>query len=285
VLLVEEVRDWIRDEIQRRVIGDNANAKAASIREATGPRWFEVDSPIWVVHGDTSMFVGGLRALLLQSLHPLAMAGVAQHSDYRDDPWGRLQRTADFLANTTFGTVEQAEKSIAIVHRVHERVVGVASDGRRYSANDPILLSWVHCVEVDSFMRAHQRHGEQPLDAAGYDEYVAQTAVIAERLGVIEPPRSVEELRFELREFRPELRSTPEARDAARYLLWQPPLPAAAKAPYAVLAAAATALLPAWARFPLRLPLLPVTERLVVRQAGTALTQVIRWATTRPSPA
>ncbi len=283
--MVEGVREWLGDQIRQRVVGDDSGGKAADLLDAIGPRWFDEGSAIRAVHSDSAMFIGGLRALLLQSLHPLAMAGVAQHSDYRNDPWGRLQRTADFLAATTFGTIEQAERSIAVVHRVHQRVVGVASDGRAYSANDPHLLSWVHCVEVDSFMRAHRRHSDVPLDRAGYDEYVSQAALVAEKLGVIDPPRSVEALRGELRAFRPELRSTPEARDAARYLLWQPPLPTAARAPYAVLAAAATALLPSWSRIPLRVPLLPLTERLVVRQAGTAITQVIRWATTQPSPA
>jgi uncharacterized protein (DUF2236 family) len=103
---LDPARDWLAEQIRGRVIGDAPDEKAAAIMTAPGPRWFPADSPVRLVHGDASMFVGGLRALLLQSLHPLAMAGVAQHSDYRHDPWGRLQRTADFLASTTFGTVE-----------------------------------------------------------------------------------------------------------------------------------------------------------------------------------
>ena len=280
VMVLDPVRSWLGDQIRSRVIGDDPQAKAANLFDAPGPRWFDEDSPIRIVHADASMFVGGLRALLFQSLHPLAMAGVAQHSDYRRDPWGRLQRTADYLAATTFGTIEQAEQAIAIVHRVHQRVTGTASNGQPYSANDPHLLRWVHLAEIDSFMIAHQRHGAVRLSAAQYDQYVAQASVVAEKLGAVGSPQSVAELKAQLAAFRPELRGTSEARAAARYLLTQPPLPLAARAPYGVLAASAVALLPSWARLPLRLPYLPVTERVLVRQAGSAITDVIRWATT-----
>ncbi|MEZ5248702.1 MAG: oxygenase MpaB family protein [Ilumatobacteraceae bacterium] len=147
---------------------------------------------------------------------------MAQHSDYRHDPWGRLQRTADFLAATTFGPIPVAERSIAVVKKVHERVVGVADDGRRYAANDPHLLRWVHVCEVDSFLAAHQRYGSDPLSPAEADAYVADTARVARALGVNEPPTTVRDLRAELREYRPELRGTTEARDAARFLLLEP---------------------------------------------------------------
>ncbi|MFM7685320.1 MAG: oxygenase MpaB family protein, partial [Actinomycetota bacterium] len=143
-LPLEPVRVWIAERIRERVVGDDADGKAAAIFDAPGPRWFDEERIIRRVHADASMFVGGLRALLLQSMHPLAMAGVAQHSDYRTDPWGRLQRTADFLAATTFGTAELAETAVGRVRMVHQRVRGRAADGRPYSANDPHLLRWVH---------------------------------------------------------------------------------------------------------------------------------------------
>jgi uncharacterized protein (DUF2236 family) len=231
------------------------------------------------------MFIGGLRALLLQSLHPLAMAGVAQHSDYRHDPWGRLQRTAEFLAATTFGPIPVAEQAVAVVHRVHERVVGTASDGRPYAANDPHLLRWVHIAEIDSFLAAYQRYGRRPLTPAEADRYVHDVGLVARKLGVNDPPRSVRDLRGELRDFRPELASTREARDAARFLLLEPPLPLAARGPYLLLAGAAVALLPTWARWPLRLPLLPVSEAVVLRPAGQAVTQLIRWSLATTGPA
>lgn len=224
------------------------------------------------------MFIGGMRALLLQSLHPLAMAGVAAHSDYRHDPWGRLQRTADFVAATTFGTHETARAAVARVKAVHTRVRGVASDGRPYSANDPHLLSWVHVAEVDSFLAAHDAYGAAPLDPAERDAYVAGMAGVARELGVVDPPRTAEELRRQIAAFRPELAGTRESRDAARYLLLTPPLSLPARIPYGLIAAAAVATLPVWSRPMLRLPWLPLTERFVVRRAGQALSGTIRWA-------
>src|SRR3954465_9027560 len=116
------------------------------------------------------MFIGGLRALLLQSLHPLAMAGVAGHSGYRGDPWGRLQRTSYFLAVTTFGLASDAEATVARVKGIPRRVHGVAPDGRPYAASDPHLLKWVHVAEVDSFLRTHQRYGAAPLSPADADD-------------------------------------------------------------------------------------------------------------------
>ena len=276
-MVFEESRSWLGRQIRDRVVGEDAEGKGVAIFDAPGPRLVPLDSPMRVVHADAAMFVGGLRALLLQSLHPAAMAGVAQHSDYRQAPWHRLQRTAEFLAATTFGPVDVAERSIATVRRIHERVVGMTPDGRPYAASDPHLLGWVHVAEVDSFLAAHQRYGSTTLGRAGADAYVRDMAIVADRLGVIDPPASVAELRVTLRAYRPELRGTPAARQAARFLLVQPPLPLAARAPYAMLAAAAVALLPLWARWPLRVPFLPISERLVAQPAGSVAVNVIRW--------
>jgi uncharacterized protein (DUF2236 family) len=275
---IEPARQWLAGQIRTRVVGSEPGAKAAAIMSAPGPRWFSADRSICVVHRDASMFVGGLRALLLQSLHPLAMAGVAQHSDYRTDTWGRLQRTADFLAATTFGPIPVAEQAIARVRAVHTRVHGTAPDGREYSANDPHLLRWVHVCEIDSFLAAHRRYGATSLTPEQADEYVHDTGVVAGKLGVDDPPTTVDELRTALREYRGELAGTREAREAARFLLLEPPLPLAARAPYALIAGAAVALLPVWTRWPLRLPLLPVSEALLVRPAGRAITELIRWS-------
>jgi uncharacterized protein (DUF2236 family) len=281
--MATDLRAWLGEQVRSRVVGPDAPTRHAELFEADEPGWFDDDAPIRRVHADASMFIGGMRALLLQSMHPLAMAGVAQHSDYRHDPWGRLQRTADFLAATTFGPAAQAQRAVDRVHRVHRRVVGEASDGRSYSANDPHLLEWVHIVELDSFLVAHDRYGEQPLVGVDRDRYVADVAVVARALGVVDPPETEAELRERFAAYRPELRGTREARDAARYLLLQPPLPLAARAPYAVISAAAVALMPTWTRFPLRLPWLPVSERFAVGPAGDAVTRALRWATT-PSP-
>jgi uncharacterized protein (DUF2236 family) len=272
------------DTLQRRIgaalFARVAGPEGPANRErfaVPGPRWFADGRPIRRVHGDAAMFVGGLRALLLQSLHPLAMIAVAQHSDYRNDPWGRLQRTSTFLAATTFGTADDAQRAVDRVRRVHEHVTGTAPDGRPYRAGDPHLLRWVHVAETDSFLRCHQRYGARPLDEAGCDGYVADTARIATALGVLDPPRTRAELAAALRAYRPELRATPEARDAARFLVRNPPLPLVARGPYALLSAAAIGELPGWARRELRLPGIPVADAVLVPPAGHAIVGAVRW--------
>jgi len=262
------------------VAGPDGPANRSRIHDTPGPRWFPEDRPIRRVHADASMFVGGLRALLLQSLHPLAMAGVAEHSDYRGDPWGRLQRTSTFLAVTTFGPAAEAQRAVDRVRGIHRRVSGVAPDGRPYAAGDPHLLEWVHIAEVDSFLLAHQLYGAQPLDQSGRDGYVADTARVAAALGVVDPPRTERELAERIAAFRPELTSTQSAREAARYLLLTPPLPLVARAPYGLLAATSVAMLPAWARMPLRLPYFPPVEATLIRASGRVVVGGIRWALT-----
>ena len=280
--LVGGVRRELGNRLFARVAGPEGPARRARIHGTPGERWFADDSPVRRVHGDASMFVGGIRALLLQSLHPLAMAGVMDHSGFEGDPWGRLQRTSYFLAVTTFGTAADAERMTDAVRRVHASVVGTAPDGRAYAASDPRLLRWVHVAEIDSFLTAHQRYGARPLDQAGRDRYVDEVARVAEELGADGVPHSEAELRAELERFRPELEGTPAARATARFLLLRPPLPLPARAPYSVLSATAVSMLPRWARRQLLLPYLPLTEAVLVRAAGTLATRTIRWAMQPP---
>lgn len=282
---VELVREQLGQLLFERVAGPEGPSRRDRIATAEGPRWFAEDRPIRRVHGDASMFVGGLRALLLQSLHPLAMAGVAGHSGYRGDPWGRLQRTSHFLAVTTFGSSDDAEAMVTRIRDIHSRITGTAPDGRPYAASDPHLLRWVHLAEIDSFLRAHQRYGAEPLDADGRDGYVFDTARVARALGVIDPPVTEAELADQLQSYRAELAGTTEARTAARFMLLNPPIPYVARPAYSVLGAAAVGLLPVWARLPLRLPYLPLTEAVAVRAAGQVLTRTIRWAMAPPQEA
>ncbi len=272
------VRDRLGAAIFARVAGEEGPSNRERIHGTPGPRWFASDSEIARVHGDAAMFVGGVRALMLQALHPLAMQAVADHSGFRGDMFGRLARTSTYLAFTTFGTVDQAEMAVAQVRAIHERVTGTMPDGTPYAASDPHLLAWIHVAQVDSFLRAHQAFGDQPLDAAGRDAYVAQAGEVAARLGVVHPPTTEAELAATLAAFRPELGGTDVARDAIRFLVWSPPLPLPARAPYLGLWLAAVALMPRWARHELGLPDLPVADRLVGRPLGSGLTRGIRWA-------
>ena len=280
--LHDRVRRSVAVALRDRVAGEDNAAKAAVIWGKPGERWFVESDPIWRVHADASMFIAGIRALLLQSLHPLAMAGVAGHSGYKGDPWGRLQRTSTFLATTTFGTIEDAEALIAKVRGIHEGVRGKAPDGRSYAASDPHLLKWVHVAEADSFLRTHQRYAGTPLTPAEADTYVAQSCVVATRLGVIDPPTTVAGLNAAIDSYRTELQGTEAARDAARFLLLRPPLPWSARPGYSAMAGAAVSLLPRWARQPLRLPYLPLAERAIAIPVGGAATSVIRWALKHP---
>jgi uncharacterized protein (DUF2236 family) len=264
--------------------GPNASANAREILERPGPRWFDEDRPIRRVHSDTSMFIGGLRALLLQSLHPLAMAAIADYSGYRADPWGRLHRTGHFIGATTFGTVADAERAVTTVRKVHGRITGIAPDGRPYAANDPHLLGWVHVAEVDSFLRAYQRYGTSKLTSKASDDYVTDMAKIADALGVMDPPKSTAALRATIEGYRAELKGTTAAREAARFLLFTPPIPLAARPAYSILAGAAVADLPLSLRRELRLPWLPLADALYVRPAGGALTATLRWILSADDP-
>jgi uncharacterized protein (DUF2236 family) len=281
----DRIRGRIGAAIIERIAGPQDPSRRRPGEPSGGERWFAEERPIRQVHSDSAMFVGAIRALLLQSLHPLAMAAVAEHSDYRGDPWGRLQRTSHFVGVTTFGRAGDVQQAITRVRAIHQRVTGIAPDGRPYAASDPHLLTWVHIAEADSFLRAHTRFGVHPLDQAGRDGYVADMARIGAELGVPDPPRTEAELAERIRAYRPELAATAEAREAARFLLLRPPLPVIARAPYGVLAAAAVSLLPGWARRPLYLPRLPVTETVLVRPAGYAMVHAIHWAITAPGPA
>ena len=279
---IERIRENIATELRARVVGPNASQRTQEIMDAPGERWFAEDRPIRLVHGDASMFIGGLRALLLQSLHPLAMAGVANYSDYRKDPWGRLQRTADFLAATSFGPANEAQRIVERVKAVHLKVNGVASDGRTYSATDPHLLKWVHIAEIDSFLYTYQKFSKAPLDQAGRDGYVKDAAYVARAVGVIDPPESEAEMRAMIDSYRPELKSTRESRDATKYLLFKPPLPGAAKIAYWLLMVATVSTLPAWTRIPLRVGYLPIIEQVSLRPLGYLMTSAIRWITSTP---
>jgi uncharacterized protein (DUF2236 family) len=228
---------------------------------------FGPDSVTWRVHADPSMALAGLRALLLQAVHPLAMAGVAQHSDFRRDPWGRLFRTAEYVGVTTYGTTEQAHRAGARVRGIHRRLAGIEPEtGTAYRVDDPALLRWVHCCEAESFLSTAVRCGLR-LSAADRDRYYAEQTVGATLVG-LDPatvPGSTREMADYFRAMRPELRVTAEARRAATFVLW-PPMPALvqlgtpARPAWVALATAAATMLPRWARRLYRLPGIPTTD-------------------------
>jgi len=241
------------------------------------------------VHSDLpSMLIGGMAALLLQMLHPLAMAGVAGHSNYRKDPLGRLERTAGFLGTTTFCSRAEAEAAIARVRRVHRSVVGTAPDGRPYSAGDPDLVTWVHACEVRCFLSASQAYGPRTLSPEEQDRYLEEMARVGLALGAVDVPRSVDALDAYFDSVRPELRLTKEARTARNFVLkgvgrWPHEVTT-----YGLLVAGAQGVLPAWARRQLHLVSVPAGDRLAVRPTVQVLSRALRWIASppaRPRPA
>ena len=264
----------------RTVLSGSATRKFAPTPGA--PTLLPVGGAAWLVHAEASMMVGGIRALLLQSLHPVAMQGVGEHSDFRADPLGRLRRTVFFLGTTTYCSLPEAEAAIEAVRRVHLSVSGVTPQGRHYRADDADLLAWVHATEVDSFLEAFLRYGRRPRRRDGFltpnlpDRYVAEVATVAERLGVGEPPRSRAELAAVIDGFRPVVAATELSRDAV-YFLRAFPLPPVARLAYAVLFWAAFDSLPPWAQNLHDLRCGPV-RRSLVRPTARAMLRLMGWA-------
>jgi uncharacterized protein (DUF2236 family) len=271
------LRQRVGESLFNRVAGPDGVANHARIHGGAGERRFAAGSPVQRVHGDASMFIGGLRALLLQALHPAVMTAVARHSDFREDPWGRLARTSTFLAEMAFAADTDVEAAVDRVRFVHERIRGRTSDGQPYRADDPHLLLWVHVAGTDSFLRAHQLFGQRPFDPAGADEYVRQAAVVGEALGAHRVPTTVAELDAVIESFRPELAAGPDAHETVAFLLRHPPMPWTLRPAYALLSRAAVATLPDWAVAELGLPVPGPLRRRVVLAGGTLVTRVVRW--------
>jgi uncharacterized protein (DUF2236 family) len=230
--------------------------------------FFGPDSVTWRVHSDPSFSVGGLRALLLQALHPVAMDGVARFSGgFREEPWPRLVRTAAYVDTLTFGTRTDAMRAVARVRGIHRRLGATEeTTGRAYRVDDPDLLLWVHCCEVDSLLTVARRAGV-PMTDDEADRYVAEQVTAAALIG-IEPadvPHSVDALAAYFESMRPSLAVTPAARNAYR-LIVLPPMPTwvryltPAQPAWGGLATLAVALLPQWARRMYSLPGLGLTD-------------------------
>lgn len=268
------IRQALIDRV-RAVFNDTENGQQPV--PLSDEAYFVKDTPIRLVHADAvSMMIGGIRSLLLQMLHPHALQGVLDHSNFREDMHGRLQRTARFIAVTTFGHRDDADALIARVNRIHEQVHGTLPDGTPYSARDPETLAWVHVAEALSFLDAYIRYVKPGMSFADQDEYFRQFALIARKLGadpVPETRRGAEEL---MRHFRGQLRPSPEAREIANLVLSQKP----EKAPQSVqkmLGTAAVDMLPSYARDMLHLRR-PGIERVPARIAALGFGRTLRWA-------
>jgi len=239
----------------------------------------DLDAVARRIHADlAAMLIGGVAALFLQSLHPLVVQGVVDHSDFLSDPLGRLQRTGIFLTTTTFGAKLDAQESITIVRAVHKNIVGSTEDGRPYSASDPELLAWVHTAEALCFARAYQRYGPQRLSHDELDSYARELAPVARGLGAKDIPESFSGLEARLEGFRPELAQTKASREIRRFLLRGASQAIPERAAYGLIVAAALDLLDPWARNMVGIPRLPVAEALYVRPAAWLMATGLRWS-------
>lgn len=240
---------------------------------------FGPDSVSWRVHTEPVLWVAGIRALFLQALHPRALQGVVQNSDYRRDSWGRLMRTAEYVGTVVYGTTADAERAGTRIRGIHARLrARDIETGEEYRIDESDLLRWVHVTEVDSFVTTARRAG-LGLTRAEVDRYFVEQVRAAELIG-LDPatvPASADQVDDYYRRMRPELALTPAAVDVARFLI-APPLPGRlgwtpARPAWIAVAATGFGLLPRWARRMYRMPGLPTTDA-----AATITSRFLRLA-------
>lgn len=238
---------------------------------------FPANSPIRMVHADiVGMMVGGIRSLLLQMLHPHALQGVLDHSNFRADMHGRLRRTAKFIAVTTFAHRDEAAAAIARVNRIHAAVGGTLPDGTPYAASDPRVLAWVHVAGASSFLAAYLRHVRPGMPGHEQDEFYRQSAVVARMLGADPVPETRAAADAIFRLLRRDLRPSAAAREVADLVLNQKP-EGAPPAVQALLGTEAVALLPSFARAMLGLEK-PGLSAFPARAATWGMGKTLRWA-------
>ena len=268
------LRDTIRDEIHRLVGAGQMRLE----RDPSDPGLFGPGSVVWTVHADfAAMMIGGVAALMTQMLHPGALAGVWDHSDWQKNPAGRLKRTAQFVAATSYGGTHQAERQIARVRAIHDHVAGSLPDGTPYSANDPALLTWVHVAEADCFLRAYLAYREPGMTGARQDRYLAEMAGLARRMGAEDVPDSRRAVAAYFRDVRPHLRCDERTRAVAAALLDQPATNGTTAPVQAVLLGAGVALMQPWAAA-LHGRETPALRRPAIALGAGATAEMLRWA-------
>jgi uncharacterized protein (DUF2236 family) len=259
------------------------------------PPWLEVikagegaglylptDAP-WVAHGDLATLVGGIRALLMQALHPGSLAGVRSHSRYKDDPLGRLSGTIRWLTITTYGSHEAIANEANRVNRMHDRVKGEYQNAEgistSYRAADPDLLRWVHIAFMDSFLRSHQTYSKRPLPG-GADAYIRLWSKSVEPLGLTDVPMDEAELISTISHYRPALVVTNETRETIEWIK-NPPLPATSKPIYTLLFQSAVASMGSEYQQMIGIKSLPLG---ILRPLTTRVLQFMRFAIGPESP-
>jgi uncharacterized protein (DUF2236 family) len=265
-------------ELQDRVVGSTAAlfSHGPQPLEHTldyhgDPGLLGPDSVSWRVIGDAAAFVGGIRALLVQTAHPEVVAGVEQHSRYRADPLGRLSRTSVYVTETTYGAMPEVEAAVRAVRHAHGPVHGRSERNRAYSAGTPELAAWVHNVLTDSFLAAYQSFGPCPLTDAEADQFVAEQTRIGALLHAFPLPSTADELARWIVDH-PALAGTRHQADAVEFLR-DPPLPLSVRVGYRLLFHAAAATIPLAVR-----DIIGVTAPPGAKRIGNASVRSLRWA-------
>ena len=235
------------------------------------PGLFGPESITWKIMGDVSSFIGGIRALLIQAAHPEVAAGVANHSTYRDDPLGRLSRTASYVTATAFGAMPEVEKSIKMVSSAHRPVVGTSSRGEKYSAGNPEMAAWVHNALIDSFLVSYQNFGPFLLKNEEADSYVYEQTNLGNLMKASPLPEKAASLSCWLSE-NPKVGSSKEGAEAVSFLK-KPPLPFFTRIAYKILFNAAVVTMPIELR-----EAIGVNPKKGSKTAGNFLTKVLRYA-------
>lgn len=244
------------------------------------PGLFGPGSMVWEVHGDfPSMLCGGIAALLLQMQHPLALAGVRDHSDFRTDLFGRLRRTSQFIAVTSFGNRHDACTLIEKVKKIHRHVTGKDHRGREYRAYDPALLTWVHVAETYCFLTAHLRYKNPSLSRDEQNRYYREAALTAQALGATNIPVTVTDVEEYFSEMRPQLCIDERTCEVSR-LLYSAPAPSAAVRPVMdIMLRAGGDLLPEWTSVP-GMPRRSRLQRHITRYSMQGIAALLRWSVT-----
>ncbi|MBM9400504.1 DUF2236 domain-containing protein [Gluconacetobacter azotocaptans] len=270
---------WLKRRLAARVtdvFNDRARGEAPVVRQADG--LFAPDSVVRQVHGDVvAMLAGGIAALLLQMLHPSVLAGVWDHSRFRDDMHGRLRRTARFIAQTTYGHRDDAMAAIARVRRIHDGVNGLLPDGTPYHANDPSLLAWVHLTETTSFLAGWRRFAEPLMPEHRRNQYFDEMARIGEALGAAPVPHTEYAAYRQMETMRGALAVSERTREICDILLTRPAAFPGGRHAHRLVMQAGIDLLPPWARrmhgFAAPGPATPL-----VHATTFGLAETVRWA-------
>jgi uncharacterized protein (DUF2236 family) len=272
-MLNELIRKTIRE-----MVGGKSGPPVAFLTPKGDRGLFGPESIAWKVHADfISMMIGGISSLILQALHPQALAGVWDHSSFREDLKGRLGRTAFFIAATTYGSSEMANQMIAKVNQIHTKIKGFDEFGQPYSATDPHLLSWVHLTETRSFMSAYEDYRKELLSPQDKDQYFYEMSSLGQRMGAFNLPISYAGTDEAINRYLPELHFGERAQSILK-LLENFPSQLTAKPFIKLISRAGILNLPNWVYPLIQRPIPSDVERLVVKKSIDLIAIPVREA-------